>query len=108
MIFEICAIVVTTVFTLLGIYIIRTLCVLQQTLHSVDHATKNIDDKIKQMDSTVKAVSNMADICQEKVHRIKAHEAYRLDLENRKNNYTEDFADVAVAGLKLIVNYLRR
>lgn len=108
MVFEICAIIATIVFTLLVIYIIRTLCVLQKTLKSIDHATKNIDDKIQQMDSTVKTFSHMADICEEKAKLLKKRELYRLELENRNTNYTEDFADIAVVGLKLLAKYLRR
>ena len=108
MYFEIAAIAAVIIFAILSFYIIRTLISLQHTLRRVDLIALEMDCKIKHLDSTIKAVSNLGDICEEKTARLREQYLQEKERESQKLDCSDDLADWLVASLKLGAKFIRR
>lgn len=106
MYFEVAAIIAVIIFAILSIYIIRALIALKQTLQRADLLTIELTLKLRQLDSSMKAVANVGDFCETKTALL------RENLEKREQahieNYTDDLADWIFASLKLGTKIMRR
>lgn len=108
MIFETCAIAAVIIFGILAIYIIRTLQTVQRTLSHHTTLTVHLDEKLKKMDSTFQAISNLGDISEEKTLQLREHLLHPRAVESDNSDSSEDLATLLIAGLKLGSKFLRR
>lgn len=108
MYFEISAILAVIIFAILTFYIIRTLITVRRSLQRLDHLLFELDHKIKHMESTLKTISNIGDICEEKTKRLREHYLENQALEPKKVDDSEELTDWLLASLKLGSKFLRR
>lgn len=107
MIFEICAIIAVLIFAILAFYVIRTLLVLQKSLQDIHQITSELTHKMRLMESTFKTISTLGDMSEEKVRNMRDYEIKYREFQRVKADYSEDMADIILAGLKLGSKYFR-
>lgn len=109
MYFEIAAVAAVIVFAILAYYIIQTLLRLQKTLKHIDLLTMDLNVKARSLDSTVNALSNIGDICENKAALFRSELLKQQETEPLpKSDYTDDLVDLIYAGLKLGSTYITR
>lgn len=108
MYFEISAMAGVIIFAVLTFYIIRTLLAVRHSLRRLDHLMFELDIKTKHMESTLKSISNIGDICEEKTKRLREHYIEKKELESHKDDSSEELAEWLLASLKLGTQFLRR
>ncbi|MGZ3732362.1 MAG: DUF948 domain-containing protein, partial [Parachlamydiaceae bacterium] len=108
MVFEICAIIAVFIFAVLVFYLIRTLQTFQCFLRHMNDLSLDLDQRIKQLDSTLNTISHVGDSCEEKIRQCQVQKLHQIESECAKNNVKEDISDLIIASLKLGINFLRR
>ncbi len=109
MYFEIAAIAAVILFAFLTFYVIRTLISLRRTLQRVDTLTVEIDYKLRQLESTAKAISNIGDICEEKTSVLREQFLEKKERQKKADiDCSEDIAEWLLASLKLGAKFIRR
>lgn len=108
MYFEIAAISAVVIFAILSFFLIRTLVSLQHTLRRVDHLAIELDIKMKQLNSLVKTVSHLGDICEEKTARLKEQYIEKKESASHESVFTEDIAAWILTSFRLGSKLLKR
>lgn len=102
MILEICAIVFTSIFALVSIFIILALISLRNSLRNVDRITLDVEDKLQSLHSSVKAFSIIGDACERQLSGSARIETPAND------NPSRDIAEWIVLSIKLGEMFLNR
>ena len=109
MIIEISVAVAVALFAILSIFIIRTLMSLQRSMRRVDQAIVDVEMKMRNFDSSLKALSNIGDICEQETLQLKQkfltkHEKKIVE----KECVTSDLAEWLIVSIKLGEKLLKR
>jgi len=111
MIYEICAIIATTVFMLLAYFAVRTLINIDRSLAHMRSISIDVECKLKDLNSVFKGAEQLGKICEEKSKELVEEENIRKkysELVERNNNHHTDMPDLLLIGLKLVAKFLRR
>lgn len=108
MIYDISIVVAVLIFAILTIFIVRTLISLQKTLCRVNQMTLSIESKMNNLDSTLHAVSNLGDICENETERLKSYYFERKSDCVQSPDSAQEFAEWVVLSVKLGDKILNR
>ena len=86
MVFEISAVIAVIIFAVLAFYLIRTLISLQHSLHNMDHLMLDMKLKMKYLDSSFQAISQLGEIGEKQVHKM----ANKMRAKEARNYEYED------------------
>lgn len=101
MIIEISVAIAVIIFAILTYVIIKTLRVLQNTLHHIDMTTLDLSIKLEELESTVRSLSNLGDIAQVETEKLKLNYNKRREELKMGANSQTDLAEWIIASIKL-------
>ena len=108
MIIEISVACAVLIFAVLAYFIIRTLVTFQHTLRRLNHLTKEVEGKMKHLETSLHAFSNLGDICNAATHKLKkAYFAPREEFGERHSR-AHDIADLIVVSMELGKKFFTR
>lgn len=107
MIFEICTIIAVIIFAILAFYVIRTLIALRKSLQDIQQLNSELMHKMRLMESTFQTISALGDVSEEKVKNLRDYEIKYREFQSVKKDYSEELADIILAGLKVGSKYFR-
>lgn len=102
MLIEISVATAVLIFAILSFFIIRALVSLQCSLTHINTLVIDLQDKTKKLDSTVKTIANLGDICEDKSERLKnVYLEHQKEELSSRGECTRDCAEWIVLSLKL-------
>ena len=100
MIIEISLALAVLIFAVLAVYIIQTLIALQATLRRIDAASIELALKLRNLDSTLRTISNLGEITEHETEKLKLN-FMQQDQLPKSSNFKTDLAEWLLASVKL-------
>lgn len=109
MIVEIAALAAVLIFGVLAYFIVRTLLVLQKSLKGIDLVATEIELKLKNLDSSFRAISNLGVIAEEKTEQVRRNFLEEQCAKTaRGSDSADDLVTWLLSTLKLGIKFLTK
>lgn len=108
MFYEIVISISIIIFAILTYYVIRTLLVVQQSLHKLNFFMDDMEIRMQKVDPLIRAVSNVGDICEKKTQHLHQEFIEKKNAIESQEAPQSDLEDWMLLGLLLLKKILKR